>query len=171
MLTNPDRSAIRSPHCKIWVGRMGKRHRRWRRASAVEDVAARAARLGITEERVLQEYARIGFSKITDIVEWSAEGILTAKVDPGDEVVAAIAEIVASASTQKIYRVKMHDKKPGLDALARHLDLLPLKHASDDDQQMGDDEAREFLIRELDRPAPEIAEGAGGPESADAARE
>jgi hypothetical protein len=151
---------------------MTARQDRWRDdALPIEDVEARAKRLGITEERVLQEYARIGFSKITDVVEWNAEGVLNAKADPGDEAVAAIAEIVASASTQKIYRVKMHDKKPVLDAMARHLGLLPLKHASDDDQQMGDDEAREFLIRELDRAAAEIEKGSGGPESGDAAPE
>ena len=144
---------------------MGKRHRRWRRASAVEDVAARAARLGITEERVLQECARIGFSKITDIVEWSAEGILTAKVDPGDEVVAAIAEIVASASTQKIYRVKMHDKKPGLDALARHLGLLAELDIEEDDPTHNEAQsARERFLLKLDRIAAEEAQGSSGRE-------
>ena len=136
-------------------------------APVAEEVEARAARLGITPERVLREYARIGFSKITDVVEWSAEGILTAKVDPGDEVVAAIAEIVASASTQKIYRVKMHDKKPVLDVLARHLGMLaqPDADAADDEPTEDDaDSARERLILALDRLAAEAAEATGDPE-------
>jgi len=146
------------------LGRHGGGASRPDRLPAMEEVEERAARLGITPERVLAEYARIAFSKITDIVEWDGEGILKAKANPADDVVVAIAEVVASASNQKIYRVKMHDKKPVLDALARHLGMLPsLKHTPDDDEQIGDDEAREFLIRELDRAAAEIGEGSGSP--------
>ena len=132
---------------------------------SVEDVEARALRLGITPDRVLREYARIAFSKITDIVEWDDKGVMKAKIGLDDDVLAAIAEIVASASSQKIYRIKMHDKKPVLDAIARHLGMLPsVKTTSDDDEPIGDDEAREFLIRELDRAAAERIEGSARPE-------
>ena len=120
-----------------------------------EDVEARARRLGITAERVLLEYARIAFSNIQDVVEWDDQGI---RVKPSaalsDDTRAAIAEIVASAKTGAIYRVKLYGKKPVLDALARHLGLLPpLKQAPDaDDERLDDgDDPREFLIRELDR--------------------
>jgi phage terminase small subunit len=120
-----------------------------------EDVEARAARLGITADRVLLEYARIAFSSLHDVVEWDDGGI---RVKPSanltDDTRAAIAEIVASAKSGAIYRVKLHDKKPVLDALARHLGLLPpLRQAPDaDDERFDDaDDPREFLIRELDR--------------------
>src|SRR5438477_3167213 len=36
----------------------------------LEEVAERAARLGITPERVLEEYARIAFSNLRDLAEW-----------------------------------------------------------------------------------------------------
>ena len=48
---------------------MAKRNRRWRSASAVEDVEARAARLGITVERVLQKYASLAFADLRRIAD------------------------------------------------------------------------------------------------------
>jgi phage terminase small subunit len=143
------------------------RHRYAADATAVEDVETRAARLGITPERVLREYARIGFSDMSRIVEWDDAGKMQAKPSTGlsEDDAPAIAEIVASASTNCIYRIKLHDKKPVLDALARHLGLLPpLKTGSHDEEQLDEDEdPREFLIREVDRLAAEEAEGPGDP--------
>jgi hypothetical protein len=124
-------------------------------APIAEEVEARAARLGITAERVLEEYARIAFANIHHVVEWDTDGMrVKPSADLPDDARAAIAEIVASAKTGAIYRVKLHDKKPVLDALARHLGLLPpQRHAPDEDDERLDDsdDPREFLIRELDR--------------------
>jgi hypothetical protein len=144
----------------------GSRHRFAANATAFEDVEARAARLGITPERVLQEYARIAFSDMSRIVGWDEAGKMQAKPSTGlsEDDAAAIAEIVASASTGNVYRIKLHDKKPVLDALARHLGLLPLKTGSHDEEQLDENEdPREFLIREVDRLAKEEAEGRGDP--------
>jgi hypothetical protein len=120
-----------------------------------EDVEARAARLGITAERVLLEYARIAFSGIHHVVEWDDGGIrVKPSANLSEDERAAIAEIVASAKTGAIYRVKLHDKRPVLDALARHLGLLPPPRQApdEDDERLDDaDDPREFLIRELDR--------------------
>jgi hypothetical protein len=139
-----------------------------------EDVAARAARLGITVERVLEEYRRIAFSDISRIVEWDDEGEVKAKassrLDPDDA--PAIAEIVASASSSKIYRVKLHDKKPVLDALARHLGMLPppppsLRRATDaEDASASEMDPREAVVCEVDRIAAEEAAGSGDPQPA-----
>ncbi len=132
---------------------MGKRHRRWRQASAVEDVVARAARLGITPERVLQEYARIAFSNMRHLAEWGpGEDGMTVKPSSGlDEAdVAAVAEIVASASTGKIYRIKLHDKKPVLDAIARHLGMLPKTPTGPDDDELAQEEGEDPRV-ELER--------------------
>jgi phage terminase small subunit len=134
---------------------------------AAEDVEARAARLGITAERVLKEYARIAFSDLGDIAEWDEQGL---RVKPSgslsEDDIAAIAEIVASASTGTVYRIKLHDKKPVLNALARHLGLLPpAKHASGADETSEDGEdPREVLIREVDRLAAEEDAGSGDPQ-------
>jgi Terminase small subunit len=134
-------------------------------APVAEEVEARAARLGITARRVLREYARIAFSNLSHIAEWDEHGL---KVKPSASLsrddVAAIAEIVASASTGNVYRVKLHDKKPVLDALARHLGLLPpLKaepHEEEEEAPDDDGDARTFLERELDRADAEDAAAA-----------
>jgi phage terminase small subunit len=146
---------------------MARQHRhRSAGAPAFDDVEARAARLGITAERVLREYARIGFSDMSRIVGWDATGKMLAKPSTGlsEDDAPAIAEIVASASTNCVYRIKLHDKKPVLDALARHLGLLPLKTGPNEEEQADDNgDPREFLIREVDRLAAEEAKGPGDP--------
>ncbi len=154
---------------------MRKRQKRFRSGSAraagppVEEVAARAARLGITPERVLEEYARIAFSNLRDIAEWGpGEGGL--QVKPSKDLtpaqVAAIAEIVASACTGTVYRIKLHDKKPVLDAIARYLGMLPpIKPAPNEEEPTEDEgeDPHDFIIRELDRLAAERGQGSDDP--------
>ena len=122
----------------------------------LEEVAERAARLGITIERIVDELRAIAFADITRIISWDAEKLtLTAsdKLDKTDK--PAIAEIIASAKDKKIYRVKLHDKTPALALLTRILE----KFAKPDEQAEDDGEhARQFLFRELDRLAAEISE-------------
>lgn len=148
------------------------RRRRHRRGSQtqpaaspppLDDVEARAARLGITPERVLEEYRRIAFANLRHIVEWTATGmVVRAAADLNDEDVAAIAEIVEAAATGKPYRVKLFDKKAALDALARHLRMFPLPPRQPDEPapvEEGED-PRAFLERELARLAAAPAEEA-----------
>jgi hypothetical protein len=126
----------------------------------VEEVEARAARLGITLERVLEEYARIALTSLDDIVEWDEQGM---KLKPNADT-AAIIEIVASASKGRPYRIKLHDKRPFLEALERH--LRSQEDQNGGDERAYDDEAREYLIEELDRLAAEADKGHACPEEA-----
>lgn len=148
----------------------GDRRGALRAAGAVEDVEARAARLGITPERVLEEYRRIAFSNMRDLIEWGPgdDGLqVKPSADLEEAHVAAIAEIVASAKDYRIYRIKLHDKKPVLDALAHHLGMLPKSEPEVIEDQLTEEEAtsaRERLILALERVAHEGAEGTGGPE-------
>jgi len=122
----------------------------------VEEVAERAARLGVSLERVLQQLHAIAFADIRRVVAWD-DGKLNLKAS--DELLdgdaAAIAEIVASAKERTIYRVKLHDKTPALALLTRILDKLAKR-----DEQADDDgeEGRQFLFDELARLAAEIDE-------------
>jgi len=122
----------------------------------VEEVAERAARLGIIVERIVEELRAIAFADITRIISWDAEKLtLTAsdKLDKADK--PAIAEIIASAKDKKIYRVKLHDKTPAFALLTRILE----KFAKPDEQAENDsEEARQFLFRELERLAAETAD-------------
>ena len=127
---------------------MATQPRGWRGSAApvAEDVLARAARLGITEEAVLREYARIGFSNILRIACWDDKGKMATKpIDLEGDDAPAIAEIVASASSREIYRIKMHDKKPVLDALGRYLGMFG---AGSHDQLDGDD-TEQALVRQF----------------------
>ena len=129
-----------------------------------EEVAERAARLGITAERVLDEYARIAFATLRDIAEWGPgeNGLQVKKSEELSEAqVAAIAEIVASAKDGTIYRIKMHDKKPVLDALGRAIGAFPKSVPAPIEEQPTESDAqsaRERLIAEFDRVAAERGE-------------
>lgn len=106
-----------------------------------ELLLAGAKRAEVTVERVLREYARIGFADIRRAVQWQATQSLTGEEDEDgtpltttlNEVVLvdsdaidrdtalAIAEI---AQTKDGLKVKFHDKKGALDSIARHLGMF-----------------------------------------------
>ncbi|HKS88745.1 MAG TPA: terminase small subunit [Stellaceae bacterium] len=129
--------------------------------SEVEEIAERAARLGITVDRVLWEYAAIAFADLRHMVEEDTEGGF--RIRPlskmSDADVAAISEIVPGAEAGRS-RVKLYDRKAALDAIARHLGMFPSPRrqqaAPTEDQE---EDPREFLARELARLAAEAAEG------------
>ena len=143
--------------------RWQERRRRLAAQATLEEQTARAARLGITPERVLEEYRRIAFANLSHIVHWSDAGMQfkpDGELDPDD--VAAIAEIVESAKEGKPYRVKLYDKKAALDAIARYLGMVPPALATpNEDEPPRDDgeDHRAALILELDRLAAQRAKG------------
>jgi hypothetical protein len=115
-----------------------------------EDVAARAARLKVTPERVLREYARIAFADLRHIVDWNDQG-MHVKEHLSEKDAAPIAEIVAASSGKGPYRVKLYDKKAALDAIARYLGMFPAAAAAHAEDQPADpaEDAREVLKRRL----------------------
>ena len=121
----------------------------------VEDVEASAARLGITRERVLREYSRMAFANLRDIADWDAEGLeVKPSRDLTDDEAAAVAEIVTGASGGKPYRVKLHDKKPALDAIARYLGMTAPTNAAMQQVEPRQDDGenpREILARKIAR--------------------
>lgn len=129
------------------------------------EIIERARALGITQEKVLQEYARIAFANLSHIVHWDDKGMSfkpDGELDPED--VAAIAEIVESAKDHAPYRVKLYDKKAALDAIARYLGIDPLVGpTSNGDEPTPDDgeDHRAALIHELDRLAAQMGKGSG----------
>ncbi|HVC50511.1 MAG TPA: terminase small subunit [Stellaceae bacterium] len=126
-----------------------------------EEIAARAARLGITPERVLEEYARIAFADLSHIVNWGADRVVIKaleEISEGDR--AAICEIVAPAAGRGNYRVKLYDKKAALDAIVRHLDLFQATRRHDEQGEPdAEEDPREVLKRSLARIAARRAAG------------
>ena len=91
-------------------------------AAVSQAMAARSRRTGINQDRVLQELARIGFAKITDVVDPE-----TAKIRPdaSDDDLACIQSIKIKPSEFGTEReVKLYDKKSALVDLGKHLGLF-----------------------------------------------
>lgn len=114
-------------------------------AAIQEAQAKRSEKTGITQERVLQELARIGFADIRKAVAWGSapdgavdeEGnpvLYPVELLPSSEVdndtAAAISEVSLTAQGVKL---KMHDKLSALDKIARHLGMLNGSGAGEDE--------------------------------------
>ena len=100
--------------------------------------AKQAVRTGITADQVLEEFGRIGFADIRDVMAWGGEGDAAwVRVNPSDELPLHAARAIQSVKVrQRTIRhedeteniteieVKMHPKDPALQALGRHLNLF-----------------------------------------------
>jgi len=86
---------------------------------------ARAERLRVTADRVLLELARVAFSDIGRIIDWSGDALIVrppGKLSPDDR--ATIAEIEVAVGTPGLgARIRLHDKQRALAILARHVRL------------------------------------------------
>jgi len=103
--------------------------------SAIEDAMDELEkRTEITQDRVLQEYARLAFSNMLDFISIQGDG--TAFVDLSGldaDQAAAISEIIVDeykdgagddARDVKRVKIKLIDKKGALDSVARHLGMF-----------------------------------------------
>ncbi|MFV1536942.1 terminase small subunit [Phaeobacter sp. JH204B] len=106
-------------------------------AKALKDAQSkRSDRTEITQDRVLQELARIGFADIRKAVAWGSapDGSIDDEGNPAlypvelkpstevdNETAAAISEVSLTAQGVKL---KMHDKLSALEKIARHLGML-----------------------------------------------
>ncbi|WP_204856409.1 MULTISPECIES: terminase small subunit [unclassified Pseudomonas] len=110
-------------------------------AATAKRMDARADRVGITQDMVLRELAKIGFSDIRKVVRWGetmvrmvdgeeecAEDMVpyhglalidSAEID--DETAGAIAEV---SQGKEGLKVKLHDKKGALVDIGRHLGMF-----------------------------------------------
>lgn len=96
--------------------------------AAINDIAAeRRKRYAIDAERVLREFATIGFADIRDVVTWKKGKVTIRDADDlSPEQAAAISEITETvdASGKRTVKVKMHPKVPALEALGKNLRLF-----------------------------------------------
>jgi len=96
-------------------------------AAIKKKMADRARRVDVSADRVLREYQRIAFADIRRVAHWNGSDGVTLKEpkDISDDDAAAIAE-VSSSGRDKVHRskLKLHDKKRALDAIARHIGLF-----------------------------------------------
>lgn len=91
--------------------------------------AQQSSRTSITADRVLQEYARIAFSNLTDVVTFNQQGLdLKDSQQLPDDVKAAIASVTVvvtenEGGTTRKHSVRMHDKLKALDYIGNYLGL------------------------------------------------
>lgn len=91
-------------------------------AAIAKAMAERSKRTGINQDRVLHELARIGFAKITDIIDPDTAKILP---DASEDDLACIQSIKIKPGEFGTEReVKLYDKKSALVDLGKHLGLF-----------------------------------------------
>ncbi len=93
----------------------------------------RSARTRVTQDMVIAEYARLAFADIREFVDWGPDGVALKPSDGLDDEQARCVAEVTETRTQHggSRRVKLHDKKGALDALARHLGMFADHAAAD----------------------------------------
>ncbi len=122
-------------------------------AFVAEAQAARAARTGLTADRVVNELAKVAFGDPRGLFTWGKKGVALRESGELTRAEAAlVSEITESRTTAgtTTQHIKLHGKMAALMALAKHLGLFagPLKpHAGhhDDNGEDGEDgDAEDF---------------------------
>lgn len=79
----------------------------------------RMARLEITQDRVVEELARVAFGDLRELAEWGPDGL---RLRASDELSAAQAAVVCEVTEGSgRMRIKRHDKLKALELLGKHL--------------------------------------------------
>lgn len=118
--------------------------RQLRKAEVAAEVARRRERLAkryeISAERVLEQYARIAFARVTDFMTFGPTGVrVRAGKDLSDDQIDGIAEVKERLSKGKRQvSVRLHSKTDALAALGKHLGLFVEKHEHDISARLSD---------------------------------
>lgn len=140
---NATQAAIRAGYSQKTAGQIGEQNlKKLEIAQAIQEAQAeRSKRTEITQDMVLRELAKIGFSDIRKIVRWGKtelrvtdagddegevtepyHGLALVSADEiDDDTAAAISEI---SEGREGLKVKLHDKKGALVDIGRHLGMF-----------------------------------------------
>tara|TARA_R110001606_G_scaffold30344_1_gene93794 strand:- start:37595 stop:38209 length:615 start_codon:yes stop_codon:yes gene_type:complete len=140
---NATQAAIRAKYSKKSARQIGEENlsKPDIQAAIAVRMKQREKRTEITQDMVLKELARIGFSDIRKIVKWGETEIRVADGEDGemmpfhglalfgsdqvdDETAAAISEV---SEGREGLKVKLHDKKGALVEIAKHLGMFTAK--------------------------------------------
>lgn len=150
---NATQAAIRAKYSKNTANEQGARllANVSVQAAIAERMKDREKRTEITQDKVLRELAKIGFSDIRKVVRWGETEVRMVEADDGDDLVpyhglalvdsaevdddtaAAISEVSQGRDGLK---VKFHDKKGALVEIARHLGMFTAKGHADLDLEL-----------------------------------
>ena len=142
---NATQAAIRAGYSEKTAGRIGSQLlvKTCIANSITKAQSKRSVRTEITQDMVLRELAKIGFSDIRNVIRWgnttirktvNAEGeeveepyhgiAVVDSSEISDDAAAAISEI---SETKEGLKVKLHDKKGALVEIAKHLGMFVQK--------------------------------------------
>lgn len=92
------------------------------REAIEKEMAERSKRTGVNQDRIIRELARIGFAKITDVVDRKTGEV---KEDASEDDLACIQSIKVKPGEFGTEReVKMYDKRSALVDLGKHLGMF-----------------------------------------------
>jgi phage terminase small subunit len=152
---DPKEAAIRAGYTRGHAAEIAARLlRRPDIAAEIEkELSRRREKLQVAADRVLQEYAHIAFADLRHFFDWGPEGVaLRPKAALSDGDAAALASIELPASNGRGAKLRLHDKKTALDALARHLGLFdPQNRKKETDFAIDGKDPREVLRERLGR--------------------
>jgi len=122
---NATQAAIRAGYSKKTAGAVG--HEVLKKpeiqAAIQKAMQSRAERTQITADRVLEEWSKIAFMDIKEVVDWDENGIT---IRPSAEVDGSLIAEISQIATESGHnlKIKMHDKMKALDSVARHLGMF-----------------------------------------------
>ena len=121
---NATQAAIRSGYKPDTAGATGSENLKKPEIKAAIDkaIAERSKRTGVNQDRIVRELAKIGFAKITDVVDQKTGAI---KADASEDDLACIQSIKVKPGEFGTEReVKMYDKRSALVDLGKHLGMF-----------------------------------------------
>lgn len=121
---NATQAAIRAGYSADTAGVIGHENlnKPYLRAYIDRRMAKREIRTEITQDKVLQELAKIGFANIDDYVEVDGDLVVIKDTkDISEDKISAISSIKQGANG---IEVKLHDKVRALENIGRHLGMF-----------------------------------------------
>jgi len=114
-------------------------------------MAARSERTRVDADRVIRELERIAFADIRKYTAADGAGFgLKQIAELSDDEAAAVVEL--SAGTKKgAFKLKLHDKKKALDALARHTGVFAPRRKQTENPRATAERVREIILGRLAR--------------------
>ncbi len=91
-----------------------------------EEMEKRQERTRVTQDKVVQELAKLAFSNMRSFAKWSKDGVVLVDSDQlTDDETACVAEITQTETQYgKTIKVKPYNKKDALELLGRHLGMF-----------------------------------------------
>jgi phage terminase small subunit len=112
---------------------------------------ARSERTRVDADRVIRELERIAFSDIRRYMAASDSGLsLKTIAELSDDEAAAVVEL-SGGTNGGSFRLKLHDKKKALDALARHTGVFAPRRAQPENPHATAERVREVILGRLAR--------------------